>query len=180
VSGIVTAQSGFPIYVTQGTQVFGAGQRSTFSTPAVPLAAISSMNSGFYSNVAGSGGIGTSGNPATGGTGLNMFANPQAAYSQFGYVQIGQNGDGAGQPLRGQPFWNVDTSFGKQIPIHENVNLRLSFDFYNLFNHPNFVDPSLPLTGSSVTNFGVISSTLVPNNRQSSARWIMCGIRLEF
>jgi hypothetical protein len=180
VSGIVTTQSGSPIYVTQGTQVWGGGQRSTFSTPAVPLAAISSLNSGFYSSVAGSGGIGTSGNPATGGTGLNMFANPQAAYNQFGYVQMGQNIDGYGHPLRGQPFWNVDTSFAKQIPIHEKVILRPSFDFYNLFNHPNFANPSLPLTGSSVTNFGVISSTVVPNNRQASARWIMGGLRLEF
>lgn len=179
-SGIVTSQSGSPIYVTQGTQVWGAGQRSTFSTPAVPLASISSMNSGFYSNVAGSGGIGTSGNPASGGTGLNMFANPLAAFNSFGYVQIGSNGDGYGNPLRGQPFWNVDTSFAKEIPIHEKVTLKLSFDFYNLFNHPNFSDPSLPLTGSSVTNFGVISSTVVPNNRQSSARWIMGGLRLEF
>ena len=179
VSGIVTTQSGSPVYVTQGTQVWGAGQRSTFSTPAVPLAAPASLNSGFYSNVTGSGAIGTGGNPATGGTGLNMFANPQAAYSQFGYVQIGQNIDGYGHPLRGQPFWNVDTSFGKQIPFGEKVTLRMSFDFYNLFNHPNFADPSLPFTGS-LTNFGVISSTVVPNNRQSSARWIMCGVRLEF
>jgi hypothetical protein len=35
------------------------------------------------------------------------------------------------------------------------------------------------LTGST-SNFGVISSTVVPGNRQASSRWIMFGARLEF
>lgn len=131
------------------------------------------------SNVAGSGGVGTDGNPATGGTGLNLFANPQAACNSFGYVQLSQNVDGYGHPLRGLPFWNADTSVGKRIPLREKVTLRLSFDFYNLFNHANFSNPSLPLTGT-LTNFEVISSTLVPANRQASSRWIMFGARLEF
>ena len=60
------------------------------------------------------------------------------------------------------------------------MNLNFSFDFYNLFNHANFNNPSLPLTGSSVANFGVISSTVVPANRQASSRWIMFGARVEF
>ena len=148
--------------------------------PAVPLVAPSSLNPGMHSNIAGSGGIGTNGNPATGGTGLNLFANPQTAYSNFGYVQLSQNVDGYGHPLYGLPFRNADASLGKRIPIREKVNLGISFDFYNLFNHANFSNPSLPLTGSSVSNFGVISSTVVPANRQASSRWIMLGARLEF
>ncbi len=180
VSGIFTALSGAPIYVTENSQVFGGGQRAEFSTPAVPTVPVSSIATGLNSNVAGSGGIGTAGNPAAGGTGLNLFSNPQAAYSDFTFVQLSTNLDGSGHPLRGLPFWNVDTSFGKKWPITERVNFNTSFDFYNLFNHPNFANPSLPLTGSSISNFGVISSTVVPGNRQSSSRWIMFGARLEF
>lgn len=180
ISGIITALSGSPVYVTEGTQVWGGGQRANFSTPAVPLVAPSSLNPGLNSNVAGSGGIGIGGSPATGGSGLNLFANPQAAYNNFGYVQLSQNVDGYGHPLFGLPFWNVDSSVGKRIPIHEKITLGLSFDFYNMLNHPNFSNPSLPLTGSSISNFGVISSTLVPANRQASSRWIMFGARLEF
>lgn len=180
VSGIITALSGGPVYVTEGTQVWGGGQRANFSTPAVPLVSVGSIGTGLNSNVSGAGGIGTSGNPATGGTGLNLFSNPQSAYNQFGYVQLGQNVDGYGHPLFGLPFWNVDSSVGKRIPIKEKVTLALSFDFYNMLNHPNFSNPSLPLTGSSVTNFGVISSTVVPANRQASSRWIMLGARVEF
>jgi hypothetical protein len=179
VSGIITALSGSPLYVTESGSVWGGGQRSDLTIPAVPLVAPSSLNPGLHSNIAGTGSIGTGGNPATGGTGLNLFANPQAAYNSFGYVQLSQNIDGYGHPLYGLPFWNADASVGKRIPIHEKVTFAMSFDFYNLFNHPNFNNPSLPLTGST-SNFGVISSTVVPANRQASSRWIMFGARLEF
>ncbi|MBV8831879.1 MAG: hypothetical protein JO108_21935, partial [Acidobacteriaceae bacterium] len=135
---------------------------------------------GVNNNVAGSGGIGTTGNPATGGSGLNIFSNPQAVYSDFTFAQISTNLDGTGHPLRGLPYWNVDTSFGKKWPITERVSFNTSFDFYNLFNHPNFTTPTLNLTGSTIASFGVITSTLVPANRQASSRWIMFGARLEF
>jgi hypothetical protein len=60
------------------------------------------------------------------------------------------------------------------------VNFNTSFDFYNLFNHPNFNNPTLNLTGTTIASFGVITSTLVPANRQASSRGIMFGARLEF
>jgi hypothetical protein len=179
-SGILSALSGAPIYVVENAQVFGGGQRAEFNTPAVPTVPVSSINTGVHYNVAGSGGIGTTGNPAAGGTGLNIFANPQAVYNDFTFVQLGTNFDGSGHPLRGLPFWNLDTSIGKKWRITERVNFNTSFDFYNLFNHPNFGNPTLNLTGSTTASFGVITSTLVPANRQASSRWIMFGARLEF
>jgi hypothetical protein len=179
-SGILSALSGAPIYVVENAQVFGGGQRAEFNTPAVPTVPVSSINTGVHYNVAGSGGIGTTGNPAAGGTGLNIFANPQAVYNNFTFVQLGTNFDGSGHPLRGLPFWNLDTSIGKKWRITERVNFNTSFDFYNLFNHPNFGNPTLNLTGSTTASFGVITSTLVPANRQASSRWIMFGARLEF
>src|SRR5580658_4191530 len=179
VSGIFSALSGAPVYVTEGSQVWGGGQRSTFSTVAVPLVAPSSIGTGVHSNVIGSGGVGTNGNPATGGTGLNLFANPQAVYNDFGFVQLSSGIDGYGHPLRGLPFWNLDSSLGKRIVIAEHKALDFTFDFYNMFNHPNFSAGAGSITGSPVS-FGVISSTAVPANRQSSARWIMFGARFEF
>jgi hypothetical protein len=179
VSGIFSALSGAPVYVTEGSQVWGGGQRSTFSSAAVPLVGISSIGTGLHSNVAGSGGVATNGNPATGGTGLNLFANPQAVYNDFGFVQLSSGIDGYGHPLRGLPFWNFDSSLGKRIVMAEHKALDFTFDFYNMINHPNFSAGAGSLTGSPVS-FGVISSTVVPANRQSSARWIMFGARLEF
>lgn len=179
VSGIFTALSGSPVYVTEGSQVWGGGQRSVFSSTAVPLVPVTSIATGLNSNVTGSGGVGTNGNPAAGGTGLNLFSNPQAVYNDFGYVQLSSGIDGYGHPLRGLGFWNLDSSLGKRVTFTERNALDLTFDFYNMFNHPNFSSGAGSLTGSPV-GFGVISSTVVPSNRQSSSRWIMIGARLEF
>jgi hypothetical protein len=179
VSGIFTALSGSPVYVTEGSQVWGGGQRSVFSSTAVPLVPVSSISTGLHSNVAGSGAIGTNGNPATGGTGMNLFANPQAVYNDFGFVQLSSGIDGYGHPLRGLSFWNLDSSLGKRMTLTEHKFLDFTFDFYNMFNHPNFSAGAGSLTGSAV-GFGVISGTAVPANRQSSSRWIMFGARLEF
>jgi len=179
VSGIVTALSGSPLYVNEGSQVWGGGQRANFATPAVPLVPATSIHAGVNSNVAGSGGVGTTGNPATGGTGLNLFADPPAVFNQFGYVQLSNNLDGSGHPMRGIGFWNVDSSLGKKVPVTDRLGLDFSFDFYNLFNNVNFSTPALALTGTT-TGFGVISSTAVPANRQASSRWIMFGARVEF
>jgi hypothetical protein len=179
VSGIFTALSGAPVYVAEGSQVWGGGQRSVFSTPSIPLVPISSISTGLNRNVTGSGGVGTNGNPATGGTGLNLFSNPQAALADFGYVQLSSNTDGYGHPLRGLAFWNLDTSLGRRFAFAERKSLDISFDFYNMFNHPNFNSSAGSLTGSPV-GFGVIASTVVPANRQASSRWIMLSARLEF
>lgn len=178
-SGIFTALSASPLYANEGSQVWGGGQRSVFSTPAVPLAASPALTTGVHSGVIGAGGVGTNGNPAVGGTALNIFANPQAAYNDFGYVQLSSALDGYGHPMWGLPFWNLDSSLGRRIALTESKALDFSFDFYNMFNHPNFSTPGLSLTGSEV-NFGVITSTVTPANRQSSSRWIMFGARMEF
>jgi hypothetical protein len=176
VSGIVTIISALPLYVTESSQTFGGGTRSSASSPAVPLVATSSIQSGVHNNVAGSGGIGTSG----GTSGINLFANPQTVHSDFGYVQLSQNADGYGRPLRGLPYRNTDFSAGKVIPIHEIVKLNFAADAYNLFNNVTFNNPSLPYLGSSVSSFGVMTSTYVPENRQASSRWVMLSGRLEF
>ena len=176
VSGIVTAVSGLPIYVTEGTQVFGGGQRSTASTPAVPLVPIGQIQKGVHYNVAGSNNIGTSGGTA----GINLFANPAAVHADFGYVQLSSNHDGFGSPLRGLPFVNTDASLGKNFQVRERARLKISADFFNLFNNVTFANPGLPYLGSTTSTFGVITSTSVPANRQASSRWIMLGGRLEF
>ena len=176
VSGIVTIISALPLYVTESSQTFGGGTRSAASSPAVPLVATGSIHSGVHNKVGGSGGIGTSG----GTSGINLFANPQAVHNDFGYVQLSQNADGYGRPLRGLPYRNTDFSAGKVIPIREGVKLNIAADAYNLFNNVTFNNPSLPYLGSSVSTFGVMTSTYVPENRQASSRWVMLSGRLEF
>ncbi len=175
-SGIVTAVGGLPIYVTEGSQVFGGGQRSAASVPAVPLVSVKSIHTRVNTNVAGSGGIGTSG----GLGGINLFSDPAAAHNDFGYVQLSSGHDGFDSPLRGLPFRNTDASIGKVIPVREGTNLKITADAFNLFNNVTFSNPSLSFLGSSTSTFGVITSTQVPSNRQASSRWVMLGARLDF
>jgi len=176
VSGIITAVSGLPIYVTEGSQVWGGGQRSAASTPAVPLVDVKTIHTGVHTGVAGSGGIGTSG----GIGGINLFANPAAVHNDFGYVQLSSGQDGYKSPLRGLPFRNSDASLGKIFLIHDRLRLKVTADAFNLFNNATFANPTLPFLGSTVSTFGVITSTSVPENRQASSRWVMLGARLDF
>jgi hypothetical protein len=143
----------------------------------IPTSAL--PDGGAHHGVAGSNGTGTSGDPSKGGTGLNLFSDPAAVYNSVRYVQLSSDtNSGRGNPLRGLGLWNLDASLGKATAITERVNLRLSLDFFNIFNHPNFLTPALNYTGK--TSFGVIGSTVVPPNRPNSARWIEFGMRLEF
>jgi hypothetical protein len=176
VSGIFTASSGFPLTVTESTQVWGAGLATGAATAAIPT---NRIPTGLNQNVAGSNGIGVTGNPAKRGTGLNLFSDPALAYADFQPVLLSTDkNDGRANPMRGLGFWNLDTALGKSIPIHEQLKASFAFYFFNLFNHPNFNTPSLSLT--SPQNFGVVTSTLVPANRAASSRWIEFNARLEF
>jgi hypothetical protein len=142
----------------------------------VPLVNVKTIHAGVFTNVAGSGGVGTSG----GIGGINLFSNPAAVHNDFGYVQISSGMDGYKAPLRGLEYLNTDASLGKTFPIHERLNLKISANAFNLFNNVTFNNPSLPYLGSTVSTFGVITSTYVPENRQASSRWVELGARLDF
>ena len=61
------------------------------------------------------------------------------------------------------------------------MRVAFSADFFNIFNHPGFADPSLSI--SSPAGFDVISSQLVGNAAYgdfAGPRRIQLGLRLEF
>ena len=66
----------------------------------------------------------------------------------------------------------------KTVGIYERWKVSFSADFFNLFNHENFANPSLSF--ASPATFGVITGTFTPPNRTNSARWIELGLRLDF
>ncbi|PYU54062.1 MAG: hypothetical protein DMG56_27760 [Acidobacteria bacterium] len=80
--------------------------------------------------------------------------------------------------MRGLSFWNLDTRFGKSTAITERVKVEFSADFFNIFNHANFLDPSFDTTNPAT--FGVINTQLIPADRISGARWIQLGFRIDF
>jgi len=57
--------------------------------------------------------------------------------------------------------------------------MSFSAVFFNIFNNPNFQDPTLNI--SSLSSFGVLGTQLIPTNRDTAgARWIQLGLRFEF
>lgn len=182
VGGIFRAASGVPVWVTQGVPALGGGALllEIGDSAAIPTVDIDSLGAGVHSGVAGSNNIGTSGDPAQGGTGLNMFADPAAAFNSFRKIRLSQDGRGGrANPFRSFPEWNLDLSLNKRIPVRERVAIRFSADFFNLFNHITFAPPALNLTNPRA--FGVVNSALSPVRRpQSGSRWIQLGLRIEF
>jgi len=179
ISGIFRAHSGHPLTVTQGTQVWGGSLLRGASSGAIPTVNPKTFSNSAIDGVKGSGGIGANSDPARGGTGLNMFSDPEAVFKSFRRINLGSDGrSGRSNPLRGMPSWNLDLSVGKRTSITERVDVRFSFDFFNIFNKVNFANPGLSLLDQR--GFGVITTQLVPTNRQFGSRWIQFGMRVEF
>ena len=172
-SGIYRAYSSLPLFVTDNNGVFG-GSLSGLATGAIPLGDPSSLDTGIHSGVVGSGGVGTAGNPANAnpGSGLNLFADPEAAYKAFRRIELSRDTKtGRADAFRGPGFWNLDFRIGKDTAIGNKVRWELSVDFFNVFNHVNFDTPSLTLNNPA--NFGVITGAGNP-------RVIQIGSRVSF
>ncbi len=136
-----------------------------------------SISSGVNHNVDGSGGIGTDGNPANGGSGINIFSNPQQVYDSFRAPLLSVDGrTGKAHPIYGFGFWNFDMRVGKVTNIAERVKMELSADAFNLFSNVNFADPLDPNTASLNINnpaaFGVVTASQTLTNHNSPSRYL--------
>jgi hypothetical protein len=170
VAGVVTASSGVPLDVCQRAGVYGGGLQFVTCSGAINTGGDVAV--GANEGVAGSGGIGTSGNPATGGTGVNLFSEPERVYRQFRPIRISEDRRAGRGTLNGLPRWNVDMSVGKRVQVAGNVRAVFTADVLNLFNTIQYSNPSLNLT--SPTTFGVITS------QGNQPRAVQIGLRLEF
>jgi len=148
VSGTLVARTGLPFTVvdeaTTGTlegtnygQVFAGG-----STPAPVV----------FATAAGGSPGGCSG-PGSNVT-LPCFNTSAFTTSSTGFGNVGRNS------MRGPGYFDTDFSIWKVmkvIPHHESAEFDLGFQFYNLFNHPNFDNP---VYNVAAANFGEITRTV--------------------
>ncbi len=181
VSGIVTARSGDALTVTQGAGVWGGSLFLGFTSGAIPTADPNSFGNDVNRGVNGTNNIGTLGDPANRGTGLNLFGNPEQVFNSFRRVEISRDGRaGRANPLRGPSRWNVDMSLGKQTTIREDFKVTFLADFFNAFNNVIFANPTLDLNNSRA--FGVLTTQFIAPERVGTAgsRWIQLGLRIEF
>ncbi|MGA2147862.1 MAG: carboxypeptidase-like regulatory domain-containing protein [Bryobacteraceae bacterium] len=180
VAPLFTAQSGSPVEVSIGTgsasdaQSYGEeyGNSNVAVENAQLTTAFTGGNSAHY-NVNVASGAGVNGNPSVGGSGINLFANPNAVFSQFRPLILGydNNASGAG-PIRGFPTWNLDATLSKEIRATERVGATLSVQVYNALNHFQPSTPSLNI--DSPQTWGVVTA------QANTPRTMEFGLRVHF
>jgi hypothetical protein len=99
------------------------------------------------------------------------FANP-ATQTTFG--NVGRNS------VVGPDFKNFDLALAKNTKLTERMSLQLRCDAFDLFNHPNFGQPSRVLSSATSTTFGLITSTRFPTGDSGSSRQLQLAMKLMF
>lgn len=169
VAPILSVGSGLPLRILDGSgQEFG---QSGFGAVSEAVRIGSADVSAGRHHVTPAGGL--CGSSASGsGSGLNLFADPQAACSAFRPSQLSVDTTSRGGTLRGFKSWDVNLNLTKKTAISERTNLTFSAGFFNLFNHVNFLDPAVSL--QSPQTFGVVTT------QGNDPRQISLGLRFDF
>jgi hypothetical protein len=186
IAPIFTAGSGVPVTVATingGGSAFGEADPSgNFlgygnSENAIPIAPVNG-NASRHNNVSGDPATGV----GTGGFGVNMFADPLAAWNNFRQPILGYDThDGGWGVLRGLPYWNVDLSVKKNFKITERFAAEFQVVFTNLFNHNQFGDPSGDfISTASPGSWGVLPGSVTSPTGQAYERQMEFGFRLNF
>jgi hypothetical protein len=163
ISPLFMAQSGAPLQVNVGTgsnsdaQAFGEiyGNNNRAFENAVLTAPYTGGNSTHY-NVSVASGAGVNGNASKGGSGINLFADPNATYAMFRRPILGLDttGGGAGV-IRGLPSWTLDATISKDILVTERIGVTFLFQITNILNHFQPANPTLNI--DSPQTWGVIT-----------------------
>jgi hypothetical protein len=185
IAPLFTAQSGAPLEVNVVTgsnsdaQSFGEvyGNSNSAYENAVLTTKFTGGNSAHY-NVVVPSGAGINGNPSRGGSGINMFADPNAIYAQFRRPILGlDTTDGGAGVIRGFPTWNLDVTVSKDIRATERIGATFIFQFSNVLNHFQPANPSMNI--DSPQTWGVVTNQATSANGLQ-ARQMEFGLRLRF
>jgi hypothetical protein len=71
--------------------------------------------------------------------------------------------------FHGPGFNNTDLGITKIIPVREAMSFQIRAEFFNIFNHAQFMNPNGDISGS---NFGQVTSARDPRIGQLSAKFI--------
>jgi hypothetical protein len=160
IGGIVTYQSGIPF------SVFDSGGGTAF-TPSGPNQSMASLVPG--ATIASGKTSGDIHNR------LDHFLNPEnfttapviGVDGSTGYGNLGRN------IYRGPFQQNWDLTLAKTFHITEQQHVKFSTQFFNVWNHPVFANPSFTDV-ESLSNFGAITTTV------GTPRLIQFALRYEF
>src|SRR5437667_4195812 len=147
-SGTSIYQSGYPFTVFNGASFTGGGDYNADGDN-LDYPNVSSYNQG---------------------ASKNAFLTGIFAPGQFTTPTAGTEGNEKSNGFRNPHFVQTDLTVYKKTHITERLNFQVRFEFYNLFNHPNFGNVGSNLTGG---NFGKVTSQTLP-------RWWQLGGKLTF
>ena len=145
-NGILLFQSGAPFSVTAGTNRSlsgGAGDRA---------------------DLIGSGSVATYGDQSRG-----QYIKKYFDTSRFALPALGTFGTAGRNILQGPGYADIDMSAFKSFRITESKSVTLRWEVFNLFNHPNFNNPS---GNFSSAVFGQITSAKDPRIMQVGMKFI--------
>jgi hypothetical protein len=164
-SGVTTAQTGHPFEIRGRTDSQRTGISSWGDLVGDPYAP------------------GANDDPAINGGEKVIFSNPAAFQNP---PITGRAGSIGRNQFFGPGFVNFDLVFSKNIKFTERFNAQLRFEGYNIFNHPNFVNPG-DITASSLGNqignvgaFGLSNATVGRPDGTTSARQMQVALKLSF
>jgi hypothetical protein len=129
---------------------------------------------------------------APGGKRLNDAVDPSrpGCKGPFCPAPIGQQGSLGRNVLRAFPVNQIDFALRRRFSLSERLKLQIKGEAFNIFNHPNFGDPTTSLTsasfGRATTMYGRglgaggISGGFNPLYQLGGARSIQLSLRAEF
>jgi hypothetical protein len=114
--------------------------------------------------------------------------NPDAAFdtSFFTPALAGRVGTSGRNQYYGPGLANYDVAIGKSFSMGEQIRLQFRGDFFNLFNHTNFANPTSDMSNA---NFGKITQTLgsavatsvgTTSGPTGGPRLIQLSVRVQF
>jgi hypothetical protein len=188
IAPLFTANSGAPLLVRNDTascqsawgEVSCVTTLGTTGENAILMAPYKGGNSAHYgvntTNISSCAGlnVGTAGNAASGGTGINVFADPCAVYNSFRYALPTDTNSGGGGVIRNLPGWDLDMTVTKDITFRERFGMMLIFQSTNVLNHVIMGAP--PFSLGNPRTFGVISASAAAYN----PRQMEFGLRVHF
>lgn len=152
VSGVVILQSGTPfsVFDPAGGSAYALASPSSTATFAPGYSCVNALSHGSTASRL--------------GNWINAAAyqpDPPATLSNNTASDATLYGNTPRNCIIGPPQKNVDFTLGKVFKLGERQNIRFRADFFNLFNHPSFQNPSAPAVGSAVgSGLAPITSTV--------------------
>src|SRR5205807_9466399 len=107
------------------------------------------------------------------------YSVPNSQFNSAAFVAppAGQHGNLGRNAGGGPGFTQVDIALSKTTQITEHLRLQLRGELFNLFNHPNFANPSGLLNNP---NFGKSTSTIGNRVGTGTSRQAQLAVKFIF